>query len=583
MDFDNTPSAPSEWEQLCYFRGLPSCPKLIARTGTKQWAKTREDLWGYYKFLVPVGGKHPIAEHWREGEDLSSRIIDAVESLHWVAIDIFRVGESISDQSDPETLPVVMFITVYPGSATWEAAYPVASDYLSSTVFDAAMDDSHCLYSGESRPWDLLSTHRGATDFQETYSSTTTLIRLTKGIYLRIAPTNPDTWSFEPYTTATQERFTVGILSSHRDILLAKTFPPARTSRSRPETRLTRQSPHRRNLTGPLAQDKRIVGKYGGESDLTFGIMNDVKSVTRHLSTNIPTWEICVIIVFHPETGPQQAFSLPSDSGTAVWDLDGRIVGIVSAGVGKDKESRDDEGHARHDKAFGSIWMHSMVLQILQQRQKIDNLHRIMLTWIKIMSTCIEIIPPTTAYNNSPPITTALLQQQPSYNNSPPTTTALLQQQPSYNNSPPRQSPPTPLEIQQASSTIAEQSHLANFFHSRPLPQQQDLFHDTRANLFHSRPLPQQQDLFHDNRESHPQSPIKLTSSTTTGPLPHRTLFHNGNQLIDIELVAGYIFITMNVVNCDMILTMRKSVDSIDSDQQALHVRFHIVPNIVNV
>ncbi|KAL2761250.1 hypothetical protein ACRALDRAFT_204704 [Sodiomyces alcalophilus JCM 7366] len=119
----------------------------------------------------------------------------------------------------------------------------------------------------------------------------------------------------------------------------------------------------------------------------------------------------------------------------------------------------------------------------------------------------------------------------------------LLQQQPSYNN--------------RTSSIAAGLFHdnRTDLFHSRSLPQQTS----STADLFHSRPLPQQtsstaagplpqqQDLFHSSR----------TSSTIAEDLFHnnRTLFHNGNQLINIELSISMFYSDM-ISGSNMILTM---------------------------
>lgn len=501
---------------------------------------------GCYKFLAPVGN-HPIVDYWKEGQELPSRIIDAVNSLHWVAIDIVRIGESIADRPNPsiETLPVVLLISVRHDSTTWENAHLSASvckailnrfsihdveveikesqfGDLSSTGSDAMMDlkdkdEAPCLYSGDpgifqvptgARPIyeQLVAPLRHLSDCIGARLAPDAWMNYagTKGVYLRVAPTNPEDWSFEPCTAiltcrhvvfrfgsdkgklyrwdgqpasqhfvsqdvprseniqqqvkdtiqaakfaqesldrylmrfpnpeeqgrrrfleqkaeearldAEQAKLVDRILAQAKDltvrvghVLFAQelsTMPPAIASSQsahlsfsdgpwlrdyalvqvsdsvharKPRNRLPiswealRSEVWKQCRKGTLSytfkerstnqeailssdivpeqeiwdwlQDQRIVGKFGGMSDLTFGIMNGVKSVTRHLSTNIrqgvPTWEICVINPFRPKTSPQHAFSVPRDSGSAVWDLDGRILGIVSAGVGADKELLD--------------------------------------------------------------------------------------------------------------------------------------------------------------------------------------------------------------------------------------------------
>lgn len=85
----------------------------------------------------------------------------------------------------------------------------------------------------------------------------------------------------------------------------------------------------------------RIVGKYGATTDLTLGLVNEIKSVVRSVhdgGPEITSRELCVV---RPQSfplssyGPQPmypTFSRRSDSGSCVWCLDGRVVGIVTSG-----------------------------------------------------------------------------------------------------------------------------------------------------------------------------------------------------------------------------------------------------------
>jgi hypothetical protein len=70
-----------------------------------------------------------------------------------------------------------------------------------------------------------------------------------------------------------------------------------------------------------------IVGKRGGASDVTWGFLNGIKSILWH-DDNTRSMEGCVVA-----TAKNSAFSSEGDSGSAVFDLTGRVVGIIVGGV----------------------------------------------------------------------------------------------------------------------------------------------------------------------------------------------------------------------------------------------------------
>ncbi|KGQ07320.1 hypothetical protein BBAD15_g7374 [Beauveria bassiana D1-5] len=80
-------------------------------------------------------------------------------------------------------------------------------------------------------------------------------------------------------------------------------------------------------------EDERAtrVGKFGAKSHLTFGYASTFKSVVRTSFDNftMPS-EVWPVI-----TSRKSEFSQSGDSGSCVWALDGRIAGIVVAGIGK--------------------------------------------------------------------------------------------------------------------------------------------------------------------------------------------------------------------------------------------------------
>ncbi|KIX97483.1 uncharacterized protein Z520_06935 [Fonsecaea multimorphosa CBS 102226] len=80
-----------------------------------------------------------------------------------------------------------------------------------------------------------------------------------------------------------------------------------------------------------------IVGKRGGVSDMTWGYLNGLKSVCWN-DDNTKSMEMCVVT-----STKKKAFSEDGDSGSAVFDVTGRVVGILVGGAKGpcDRESLD--------------------------------------------------------------------------------------------------------------------------------------------------------------------------------------------------------------------------------------------------
>ncbi|KAL6353970.1 hypothetical protein LRP88_02030 [Fusarium phalaenopsidis] len=75
-----------------------------------------------------------------------------------------------------------------------------------------------------------------------------------------------------------------------------------------------------------------VVAKLGGASNLTLGCPNEVISVIRRpFGDGKPSEEWCIVSI--DEGGK---FSKPGDSGACVFDLNGRIGGMITSGNGKD-------------------------------------------------------------------------------------------------------------------------------------------------------------------------------------------------------------------------------------------------------
>lgn len=77
------------------------------------------------KKVLGTVGKHPIAGLWNDSMGLLRRsIIQALIDIDWSAIDILRVG---SEADELQTCPVVLFISVRPGSTSFATGYAIAS------------------------------------------------------------------------------------------------------------------------------------------------------------------------------------------------------------------------------------------------------------------------------------------------------------------------------------------------------------------------------------------------------------------------------------------------------------------------
>lgn len=132
---DPTPyHEPDGLEKRFYYHGLPSRPALVARTSTTPFRSS------YYmpgKELQPVG-QHRIADLWNdENGSLMEKVIHALRPLSWSSIDILRAGCRDEEQ------PVVLFVTVDPGSTTWEKGIYAAMD-CDRILREHGIDDIRC-------------------------------------------------------------------------------------------------------------------------------------------------------------------------------------------------------------------------------------------------------------------------------------------------------------------------------------------------------------------------------------------------------------------------------------------------------
>ncbi|KAK7409259.1 hypothetical protein QQX98_008569 [Neonectria punicea] len=139
-------SPPSDEEQWQYYHGLPSRPKLVARSSLDPWQPQR-GWWPTCKMLSPVG-KHIIADLWNESNGpLRRDIIQALEGVKWTAIDILRIGidgDSVSDdETDTPEHAITFFISVVPNSTSFQQGFPVVMQ-CRQILQRHGIDDIHC-------------------------------------------------------------------------------------------------------------------------------------------------------------------------------------------------------------------------------------------------------------------------------------------------------------------------------------------------------------------------------------------------------------------------------------------------------
>ncbi|KPM42709.1 hypothetical protein AK830_g3854 [Neonectria ditissima] len=116
---------PGEDEQRCYYYGLISRPRLVARSDTKPWVPLKIE-WPRGKRFDPVG-EHRIVSLWNDlnNKTLRQEILGVLESaaICWRSIDILRLGHEMYYDSPEEEYHIKLLISVDIGSTTWEQGH----------------------------------------------------------------------------------------------------------------------------------------------------------------------------------------------------------------------------------------------------------------------------------------------------------------------------------------------------------------------------------------------------------------------------------------------------------------------------
>jgi hypothetical protein len=110
------PGSPSNDEAIFYYAGLPSRPRLVARTGTIPWyPPTGPEAYPRRRELRTVG-KHKLKDVWED--NLAPKIHAALDlmKIKWTSTDVVRIK-----YVDEDFVPVVLWIGVIPGSLDGKA------------------------------------------------------------------------------------------------------------------------------------------------------------------------------------------------------------------------------------------------------------------------------------------------------------------------------------------------------------------------------------------------------------------------------------------------------------------------------
>ncbi|KAK3339777.1 hypothetical protein B0T25DRAFT_574665 [Lasiosphaeria hispida] len=104
---------PSDLERDQYYYGLPTDPRLVARTSYEvPWEPKVAGTYTVAKHLSNVG-RHEIVDKY--DDSISRDIISSLNSngTPWTCIDVVRIGETMTDAD-----PMILWIGVSPGSTT---------------------------------------------------------------------------------------------------------------------------------------------------------------------------------------------------------------------------------------------------------------------------------------------------------------------------------------------------------------------------------------------------------------------------------------------------------------------------------
>ncbi|TFY70698.1 hypothetical protein EVG20_g2313 [Dentipellis fragilis] len=131
-------SPPSEKESIFYYAGLPSGPRLVARSGTVSWSEpTGMEAYRVIRMLHPVGD-HAVKEVWEDNLALKLHaLLDSME-VKWTSTDVVRIGNA---EEPYKSAPVILWIGVTPASLSGADGVVVASKCKELLVVEYSITD----------------------------------------------------------------------------------------------------------------------------------------------------------------------------------------------------------------------------------------------------------------------------------------------------------------------------------------------------------------------------------------------------------------------------------------------------------
>lgn len=151
------PAPPSDEERELYYHGLPSRPKLVARSsssshpwvnpqmpGSTTWKGAIANM--YPRVLRPAKGDPALHQQWNDAaSSLRVQIIQAVSAVDWTAIDILSIGlEKLEEPEDSEAgHHNTLLIAVKSNSLSWSRGNTLALR-CKAILKEHGIKDMHC-------------------------------------------------------------------------------------------------------------------------------------------------------------------------------------------------------------------------------------------------------------------------------------------------------------------------------------------------------------------------------------------------------------------------------------------------------
>ncbi|ORY56374.1 uncharacterized protein BCR38DRAFT_490674 [Pseudomassariella vexata] len=133
-------TTPSEQERSQYYYGLPSQPKLVARSNFHEmpWAPIVQGQHLLRKRITNIGSGHPLVTKYNA--DLQHRLIGVLSSTKWTSIDVVRIGY---DDDNKDQKPVVLWVAVEPESLDPGLGLQLA-EQCRAALSHAGVENVHC-------------------------------------------------------------------------------------------------------------------------------------------------------------------------------------------------------------------------------------------------------------------------------------------------------------------------------------------------------------------------------------------------------------------------------------------------------